>query len=96
VLFTGDAAKNRAELLSGNVDASLDVAASRVALKTIWSLWREAHGTIVVPGHDLAMQLDGRGRPQYLGKRQAAISAWFGEDLENTTLIDLDSAHELA
>jgi N-acyl homoserine lactone hydrolase len=96
ILFTGDAAKNRAELLSGNVDASLDVAASKATLKTIWSLWREAQGTVVVPGHDLTMQLDAGGRPQYLGERKAAISAWFAEDLETTTLIELGRAHEPA
>ncbi|MGH8221429.1 MAG: MBL fold metallo-hydrolase [Woeseiaceae bacterium] len=96
LLFTGDAAKNRTELVSGSVEATEDMAASRLTLQSIWSLWREAPGTIVVPGHDLTMQLDAGGRPQYLGERKAAISAWFAEDLETTTLIDLGGAHELA
>lgn len=89
VLFTGDAAKNRAELLDMRVDASLDHAASGTTLQTIWALWRAAPSTIVVPGHDLSMVLSPDGQPQYLGERQAAITAWFGETLAEETVIDL-------
>src|SRR5262245_16216895 len=92
LLFTGDAAKNRAELLPGNVDSSEDFAASQATLGSIWSVWREAPGTILIPGHDLSMRLDPAGKPAYIGSRQAAISAWFAEDLELTTVIDLASA----
>jgi hypothetical protein len=35
------------------------------------------------------MTLDGAGQPQYIGERKAAISAWFAEDLELTTTLDL-------
>ena len=89
VLFTGDAAKNRAELLSGEVDASEDYSQSRVTLQTIWHHWRKVAGTVLVPGHDLSMQLDPEGRPQYIGERKAAIAAWFSERLELSTTIDL-------
>jgi glyoxylase-like metal-dependent hydrolase (beta-lactamase superfamily II) len=89
LLFTGDAAKNRAELLSGHVDSSEDFATSEATLDTIWSVWREHPGTILVPGHDLSMRLDAAGRPEFIGERKAAIAAWFGEALELTTTIDL-------
>jgi N-acyl homoserine lactone hydrolase len=89
VLFTGDAAKNRTELLCGHVDLSEDFAASEETLRQIWSIWRKAPGTILVPGHDLSMRLDERGDPQYIGERKAAISAWFAEDLKHTTRIEL-------
>ena len=92
LLFTGDAAKNRAELLSGNVDSSEDFAASKATLGSIWSVWREGPGTILIPGHDLSMRLDVAGKPAYIGERNAAISAWFAEDLELTTVIDLAPA----
>lgn len=92
VLFTGDAAKNRAELLSGKVDSSEDFAASEATVRAIWSLWREAPGTLLVPGHDLGMRLDAAGRPEYVGGREAAIAAWFAEDLARTTVIDLTRA----
>jgi N-acyl homoserine lactone hydrolase len=89
ILFTGDAAKNRAELLSGEVDASEDHVRSRESLQVIWRYWRAQPGTLLVPGHDLSMRLDAQGRPEYVGKRVAAISAWFSESLEITTTIDL-------
>jgi N-acyl homoserine lactone hydrolase len=89
MLFTGDAAKNRAELLSGEVDASEDHAQSRESLEVIWRYWRAQPGTLLVPGHDLSMRLDAQGRPEYVGERAAAISAWFSETLELTTTIDL-------
>ncbi|MEI2416296.1 MBL fold metallo-hydrolase [Orrella sp. JC864] len=89
VLFTGDAAKNRAELLGMDVADTLDRAASRASLQAIWDLWRRRPGTLLVPGHDLSMQLDARGQPEYVGERHAGIHAWFGESLETATPIDL-------
>ena len=92
VIFTGDAAKNRAELLSRTADASMDEAASRASIEAIWALWRKAPGTLLVPGHDMTMRLDGNGRPVYVGTRTAGISAWFGETLDQTTLFDFGGA----
>lgn len=89
VLFTGDAAKNRAELLSLRTDMNMDEQASRASLETVWRLWRESPDMIVVPGHDLSMRLDADGKPAYVGERRAGIAAWFGEDLSVTTPIDL-------
>ncbi|WP_426524163.1 MBL fold metallo-hydrolase [Bradyrhizobium sp. McL0615] len=89
VIFTGDAAKNRAELISRKVDMSLDEAASTASIDRIWQLWRAVPGTIVIPGHDLSMRLDERGQPVYIGERKAGISAWFGETMEDTTLFDI-------
>lgn len=89
VLFTGDAAKNRAELLSLRTDMTMDAEASRASLETVWRLWRAEPDMIVVPGHDLSMRLNAEGRPDYLGERKAGIAAWFAEDLSVTTSIDL-------
>lgn len=89
VLFSGDAAKNRAELLSMATDMTMDAAESRRSLDRIWALWRELPGTLLVPGHDLTMRLGEDGRPEYLGERRAGIAAWFSEDLLMTTAIDL-------
>ena len=94
VLFSGDAAKNRAELLSMAVDMTMDAAESRRSLESVWALWRELPGTLLVPGHDLTMRLDEAGRPEYLGERRAAISAWFSEDLLVTTAIDLSAPRD--
>ena len=92
MIFTGDAAKNRAELISRKVDMSLDEAASTHSIDRIWALWRAVPGTIVIPGHDLSMRLDEHGRPTYIGERKAGISTWFGETMEDTTLFDIGGA----
>ena len=89
VIFTGDAAKNRAELISGRVDSSMDEQASAASLKLIWDLWRKVPGTLLIPGHDLAMRLNAHGRPVYIGERKAGIKAWFDEDLDATTEFDI-------
>jgi N-acyl homoserine lactone hydrolase len=92
VIFTGDAAKNRAELLSRKADASYDAKISSASIEMIWDLWRKREGSILVPGHDLPMTQK-NGRITYLGKREAALKVWFGEDLETTTLIELTVKH---
>jgi hypothetical protein len=92
VLLTGDAAKNRAELLSMEVDATADAALSRRSIETIWALWNAIPGTILIPGHDLSMVLDRHQQPVYIGERHAAIAAWFGQSIALTTIIDLTHA----
>jgi glyoxylase-like metal-dependent hydrolase (beta-lactamase superfamily II) len=91
VLFTGDAAKNRAELLSMNVDMTMDQQASESSLAAAWALWRKVPGTLLVPGHDLTMVLGADGAPQYIGQRRAGIKAWFSEDLEVMEEFDISA-----
>jgi glyoxylase-like metal-dependent hydrolase (beta-lactamase superfamily II) len=87
-IFTGDAAKNRAELLSRKGEATYDAALSAASIERIWQLWRRRPGSVLVPGHDLPMtQKD--GHIEYIGTRKAALKAWFGEDIETSTLIEL-------
>ena len=88
MVFTGDACKNRAELLSGGADMTFDADVSRASIATIWELWRAQPGNILVPGHDLPMIIED-GQPRYLGEREAAIKAWYGEDLNETTIFSL-------
>jgi len=89
LLFTGDAAKNRAELLSQDVAMTFDAVQSARSIETIWRYWRAHPETILIPGHDLSMRLDAEGQPEYLGTRRAGIEAWFSETLESTTFFDL-------
>src|ERR1700676_490923 len=88
VIFAGDAAKNRAELVSGTTDMTYDAAVSKASIDAIWAMWRKRPGNIVVPGHDVPMVLED-GATKYIDKREAAISAWFGDDMESTTLFKL-------
>ena len=90
VIFTGDAAKNRAELLSRSADMTYDAAVSRASIDAIWRLWQRRPGNIVVPGHDLPMTQE-RGQTRYLGSREAGVRSWLAEDLDSTTLFELVS-----
>ena len=48
VVFSGDAAKNRAELLSMATDMTMDAGASHASLDRIWGLWRQVPGTLLI------------------------------------------------
>jgi hypothetical protein len=52
-----DSVKNRAELMSGEINATENASDSRQTLATIWAHWRAEPGTQLIPGHDLAMRL---------------------------------------
>jgi N-acyl homoserine lactone hydrolase len=88
IILTGDAAKNRAELLTREADMTYDPAVTRASIELMWQLWRKKPGTVLLPGHDLPMVLE-NDQPKYLDVRKGAISAWYGETLEQTTLISL-------
>lgn len=88
VIFTGDAAKNRAEMLSRTADMTYDPAVSRASMEAIWTLWRAKPTSVLVPGHDAPMILE-KGEPKYLAPLEAGITAWFGEDLATLTHYDI-------
>ncbi|WP_238015716.1 MBL fold metallo-hydrolase [Dactylosporangium sp. AC04546] len=94
-VFVGDAAKNRAELVSRRAEASVDEAATTAAIDRIWDRWRAGPGTVLVPGHDLPMVLDS-GTCRYLGTREASVQARFGAKLTDVTHFDLQAAHGTA
>lgn len=88
VIFTGDAAKNRAEMLSLSADMTYDPAISRASMEAIWALWRAKAGSVLIPGHDAPMILEA-GTPTYVAALEAGITAWFGEDLATLTRFDI-------
>ena len=88
-IFTGDAAKNRAEMLCRAADMSYDAAVTAESIEMIWKLWRSRPGNILIPGHDMPMVLEPGDAARYVGEREAAIRSWFGDDIEHTTLIQL-------
>lgn len=90
IIFSGDSCKNRTELVSRDTDMTYDADVSRASIDAIWDLWQAKPGSILVPGHDLPMVLD-NGTPRYLGKREAAIKCWYGDGLDETTVISLTS-----
>ena len=90
VLFAGDAVKNRAELLSGRVDMTVDRAASEASVRLVRDLWSQSPGAVLVPGHDLPVRVGPGGVPEYVGRRTAGVEAWFGDHLRATTRFDLE------
>jgi glyoxylase-like metal-dependent hydrolase (beta-lactamase superfamily II) len=88
VLFTGDAAKNRIELLTREADMTYDASVTAASIESMWVLWRKRPGTLLVPGHDMPMVLED-GQPVFVGVRQAAIESWFEDSLEKTTRFEL-------
>lgn len=91
VIFTGDAAKNRVELLTREADMTYDPAVTARSIGFMWELWQRRPGTLLVPGHDMPMVLRD-GKPEFVGKREAAITAWFDDTLERTTRFELTIA----
>lgn len=84
VIFAGDAAKNRAELMSLRVAATSDVDTSRRSLELILQRWREDPRNIVVPGHDLPLRLHGE-RCETIGERQTSLQARLGDEFDDVT-----------
>ena len=64
LVFSGDACKNRAELVSRSADMTYDAAVTQRSIEHIWSLWEDRHNNILVPGHDLPMVLED-GEPEF-------------------------------
>ncbi|MGI0135273.1 MAG: MBL fold metallo-hydrolase [Candidatus Micrarchaeaceae archaeon] len=88
VIFVGDSAKNRGELVSGAVDMTCDLMLSADSIRRIWDFWCRKPGTVVLPGHDLPMtQINGVTR--YVGRREATMIATFGESTANMTAFRL-------
>jgi glyoxylase-like metal-dependent hydrolase (beta-lactamase superfamily II) len=88
IIFTGDAAKNRAEILSRSADMTYDQTVSRTSIEMIWGLWQHKPGTVVIPGHDVPMVLQD-GEPVYIADRQGGIAAWFDTTLDQTKIFDI-------
>jgi glyoxylase-like metal-dependent hydrolase (beta-lactamase superfamily II) len=87
IIFTGEAAKNRAEFLTRRADMTYDPAVTALHRNNVGHLAANP-GTLLVPGHDLPMVLED-GRPVFVGKREAAITSWYDDDLETTTRFEL-------
>lgn len=91
LLLVQDAAKYRAELVTGRADMSYDPAVTAATIARIWEIWRRKPGSVVLTGHDLPMVLQD-GKPAFLGRRDAGIAAIFGDDVEDRTIFDLSRA----
>ena len=88
-LYAGDAVKNRAELVTGTVDMTLDETASRDSIARLHVLLAAHPDLRLVPGHDVPMRVDG-GTLTLFGHAQASIEAQLSCDgLGSETRFDL-------
>ena len=87
-IFAGDAAKSRAEVLSRRAVSSMDAKRSTDSIDLIVDRWNARPGTILVPGHDLPMQIAG-GEVRYLASRDASVEARLGADVDDVTSFSL-------
>ena len=88
-IFAADCAKNRIELMTGEVDMTMDAAASAASIARLRAEWAARPGCVLLPGHDVPMTLDAHGTPQPQGRLAAGIDAWFGATLAEKTRFDL-------
>jgi N-acyl homoserine lactone hydrolase len=91
LVFTGDAAKNQAELVTGQVDMTLDASASQASIQRLRELAAKDRSNVIVCGHDRLLGLDG-DRLLRLSELQATVSARLCSEFEKETVIDLTQA----
>ena len=90
VIFAADAAKNLAELVSGDADLTIDAAASRSSIAALRALWDARPDALLVPGHDLPLARGAAGAIGRVGARRAGIEALLGEAPGARTRFGLD------
>lgn len=90
VIFAADAAKNLAELASGEAAMTPDAAASRDSIRRLRALWDASPEALFLPGHDLPLRRSADGRPERIGARAAGIRAILGEDPADSRIFRLD------
>ncbi|KNY05948.1 MBL fold metallo-hydrolase [Microbacterium sp. GCS4] len=78
-VFAGDAVKNVFELNTLRVDSTMDADASRASVDRLRSLIRDTDG-VLVPGHDVALGLDGREAVRLAA--QAARIGFFADGVQ--------------
>jgi N-acyl homoserine lactone hydrolase len=81
LIFTGDAAKNQAELMTGQVDMTLDAAASRASIQRLRALAATDPSNVIVCGHDRLLGLEG-DKVLYLSELRATVSASVSSEFE--------------
>ena len=89
VIFSGDAAKNRAELVSGTTDMTYDAAISKASIDDDLGRCGASARAVSWCRATTCRWCWKTARPKYIDKREAAITAWYGDDMETTTLFKL-------
>lgn len=88
-IFSADVAKNRAELATGIADMTMDAEVHRASIARLNAVWRDRPGTVLLPGHDVALRIGADGQPEAIEARKLEIQAWFGASLDDVTKFDV-------
>lgn len=84
LIFAGDAVKNVYELSTGAVDMTLDRAASEASIARLRGLMKQ-QGAMLVPGHDVPLELDERGEARRTALQQASLSVYLSAEQPPTS-----------
>lgn len=79
LIFAGDSVKNIYELSTGLVDMTLDQAASEASVRLLRDLMRQ-RGAVLVPGHDVPLEVDERGEVRRTTLQQASLAVYLAPD----------------
>lgn len=74
IVFAGDAVKNLYELATADVDSTMDAGASIASVQRLRT-WMEETGGLLVPGHDVTLELD-KGTVRRVSAQSARISVF--------------------
>lgn len=88
LIFAGDAAKNQAELLSGEVDMTLDADASGRSITRLQRLAAENPANVLICGHDRLLSLQ-EGKAAHRSSLKAAIAARLSAEFNEESTFDL-------
>ena len=88
LIFAGDAVKNQAELMTEQVDMTLDLEKSKISVRRVRDITAANPENTLVCGHDRLLGL-ADGKLVYKGKLEGAMLARFTPDFEQQARIDL-------
>lgn len=88
LIFAGDAVKNQAELMSEQVDMTLDLVSSRESIRLLRKLVAKDPSNVMVCGHDRLLSFGGGG-VGHLSELYGGISARLTSKFEEETVVDL-------
>lgn len=88
LIFAGDAVKNQAELVSEQVDMTLDLPSSLESIRLLRKLAARDPSNVMVCGHERLLSFDGT-RVKQLSELYGGIAARLTSEFEEETLVDL-------
>ncbi len=90
ILFAGDAVKNQAELVTAQVDLTLNPAESRSSIERLRALLVKSPSNVMVCGHDRLLSLE-NGEVVHRSELEAGILSRLTKEFDVEVMVDLAS-----